>query len=119
MDEKPITKGQPLRVYQWLGELHSHEIYDSVGMANDFKEKTGLDPCWGGGWSHKEMTNAIKARGLGGNLKPDNGHQLIAGYEVAEALADKLVPGKSRHPTLYGRGSRFWAALEALKAADV
>ena len=39
------------------------------------------------------------------------------GYEIAEALADKLAPEVKR-PSLYGRGGRFDVALEALRQAQ-
>ena len=99
------------KVSEWLACRNSHDIYDAKGAADDFTNETGLEPCWIT-HSAREMVGMIKARGLGGNFSGNK--PAVSGYEIAEALADKLAPEINR-PHLYGRGSRFNAALEALQ----
>lgn len=104
-----------MKVHEWLEQLCSHDIYDADGAAEDFRKETGLEPCW---HCHTadEIKGMIQARGLGGSF---HGNQpAVSGYEIAEALAENLAQSKSHHQ-FYGRGSRFRAALEALKQANI
>ena len=102
-----------MKASEWLLQHNSHGIYDAEEIAKDFKKETGLEPCWPVS-SAKQIKQAIKRRGLGGTFHGNA--PAVAGYEIAESLADKLAPEVQR-PALYGRGSRFRAALEALQTA--
>lgn len=104
-----------MKVSEWLAEHGSHNIYDAKRAAEDFKKKTGLEPCWIA-HSAKEMVSMIKARGLGGSLK--GSAPCVAGYEIAEALAETLA-NSDTHRRFHGRGSRFDAALMALQQAGI
>ena len=103
------------KAYEWLDGLSSHDIYDAQGAADDFKKETGLEPCWHS-HSAKEMSSMIKSRGLGGSFHGNK--PAVSGYEIAEALAETLAKSTSHH-LFNGRGSRFRAALEALKQANI
>jgi hypothetical protein len=105
-------------IHEWLSNLHSHDIYDSTKMAEDFKKETGLEPSWIT-FTHAEMKRSIEKRGLGGSLGEDNGGGLASGYAVAESLANKYATVNTTHQLYEGRGSRFRAALEALQKSGV
>jgi hypothetical protein len=103
-----------IKVSEWLVDFDSHGIYDSDGLKQDLREETGVDAPWRA-VSSREMWRRIKKRGLGGTVS-DTGEPLISGYEIAEALAGKLVPEKEQTWHKYqGRGTRFRAALEDLR----
>lgn len=97
------------KLSEWLSELGSHEIYASDSLGLNFTEETGEPVCWHDS-TPKEMRARIEARGLGGHL--DGNAPAIAGYEIAEALAQKYA--KYLSPAM-GRGRRFWDCVEALK----
>ena len=104
-----------MKVSEWLAQHSSHSIYDAKAIAENFQEETGLKACWSS-HSAQEMIGMIKARGLGGSLEGDQ--PVIAGYEIAEALAERLTNSES-HRRFHGRGSRFDAALIALQQANL
>jgi hypothetical protein len=112
------------KVHEWLEELESHSIYDAEGAAADFEQATGKQAPWrGSGWHHTQVLRQIIDRGLGGNLAEDNGHLLIAGFEIAERIsedyrAQQLHNGRS-HLLYSGRGRRFHACISDLKKADI
>lgn len=105
------------KISAWLSEsIDSHDIVDHEGAAKDFREVTGLEPCWP---THTgRATRAeIQRRPSGGtlNAKPD---QLMAwGYEIAIALASKYVEGF--RSTKMGRGFAYREALDALRAVNL
>jgi len=101
------------KVSEWLGWLGSHDIYDAKAIGEDFKDKTGQEPCWHV-WSAKEVRQAIKKRGLGGNFHGNA--PAVAGFEIAEALAMKFADFRS--PCM-GRGSIFSDCVEAIKKAEL
>lgn len=106
------------KVHAWLADLDSHEIYNAVGCAEDFRAATGREPCWP---THSvARTKAdIEARGFGGEVSGQD-HDLVAyGWEIAEALADALLPGQCPYGMYSGRRKRFDVVLRALKEADL
>lgn len=105
---------------EWLGEIGSHAIVDSEAAKADFKKETGYDaPSWPA-YSPEDTRKAIKHRGMGGSLSKKPAKQLAYGWLMAEAVADKLVPKSGQPWTIkYGRGSRFWAAVEVLQEAGL
>ena len=100
-----------MKASEWLEGFDSHGIYDAKRIAQDFKKKTGLDPCWPV-HSAKEMVGMIEARGLGGDFHGTT--PAVSGYEIAEALAETLAKSCT-HQSFHGRGSRFRDAMQALK----
>lgn len=103
-------------VSEWLAELSSHDIYDSVGATADFMKRTGEADT---GWptmSAAGMKQRIIARGLGGSINlEDPARRMIAGYEIAEHLAAIYAGGFVSRKN--GRGSIFFECLEALQKA--
>mgnify|MGYP001579348289 CR=1 FL=1 len=106
-----------MKIHEWLQDFDSHGIYDAQHCAEDFRAQTGQEPCWPTR-SHAATRRMIVARGLGGNLAVDHGHDLANGYEIAEALAERYAKSTA-HLVFEGRGSRFRAAFDALRKADV
>lgn len=98
------------KIHEWLSELDSHGIYDAKQISENFKKETGVEPCWGH-HSAGAIKAMIEARGLGGNF--DGDEPAIAGYEIAEALAEKY--GDTSFAIFHGRGSRFRAALASIE----
>lgn len=107
-----------MKVWQWLEALDSHQIYVSADLSRDFKEKTGHDaPRWPE-FTLAETVRMMKARGLGGYIRGRPKEPLTNGWDVAETLAETLT-GSRDHRRFEGRGSRFFAALRALRQEDV
>ena len=102
------------KIAGFVAELDSHEIYNHDDIAAGFKKATGLEPCWPV-HSAKRAEADIHKRGVRGWVK--NGLKRVAyGYEVAEALAEGFT-ASTDHRRFRGLGSRFRAALKALKDA--
>jgi|SRR3990167_8393053 len=104
-----------MKISEWLAQLSSHEIYDAEKIAKDFTKNTGLKPCWHV-YSAKAIRGMIKARGLGGSFSGEK--EAVAGYDIAESLAETLA-NSTAHRRFNGRGSRFDAALTALRTANL
>lgn len=97
---------------EFLSQMEGHGIYDAKMLSDLDEQYRGCVPTF----THKQTIAAIAARGLGGELAPDNGAKLIYGYSTASALANALLPdAPSNH--LFGRGSGFRADLAALEEA--
>jgi hypothetical protein len=94
-----------------LAELDSHGIYDAQML-----DECGFDTSAVPVESHANVAAQIVARGLGGELAPDNGQGLISGYKVAYALAMQFL-GDSPGTAYMGRGSSYRADYQALKDA--
>lgn len=97
------------KVSEYLSELDAHEIYDSKAIGEDFLKATNTYACWDG-IPAKVMREAIKARGLGGEL--DGDMDMISGFQMAEACAYKLAEFR---PVAQGRGSLFRECIRVLK----
>ncbi len=100
------------RASDFLAKLDSHGIYEAKELAKDFKASTGLEPCWPT-FTVAATLATMKRRGLGGQLKRVDASRVTYGYEVAVAVAGKLIPGY--RTSKLGRGSQFREAVEALK----
>lgn len=112
------TATAKIKISDWLSERDGHTIYDSKGLGAKFKELTGYDPAWPE-HSQAATVQAIKARGLGGELDSNPENKALAyGWEIAEGLASRYAPGVEISPK-FGRGSRFRAAVEALRKAGM
>ncbi len=90
------------------------DICEATGLAANFEAETGEKPCWPA-HTKADTLQAMDERGLGGSLKAEDDTMMAWGWEVAEALATKHVPGYRR--TMIGRGSAFREAQEALENA--
>jgi hypothetical protein len=93
--------------------LGSHDIaaYDSI--AADFANTTGLMFC-APRHSAKRIRDMIRLRGAGGDYEGELDG--CNGWETAEELAIVYADFKP-NPNIQGRGSRYRAALEALRQA--
>lgn len=102
-----------MKISEFLETLDSHSIYKADELAKDFRESTGLEPCWP---THSETATKrqIEARGLGGYVDDGLGDAAF-GHEIAKALAEKYANFK---PFQIGRGSAFRACLDAIKQAE-
>jgi hypothetical protein len=98
----------------------SHGIYDrnkAVAILQDAGWPAELPQ----GSTNREMFAAIEGRGLGGELKPEayKGQRLIAGYTIAEFVARHIDGADiTLMNQLMGRGSRFRAAVAAIRDAE-
>lgn len=102
---------------EWLYEyVDSHGIYSSPGLARSLQEHCGIEPAPWPVHSTEETRRAIKARSLGGHVKDGPPGGTAWGWEIAEALAVKLLPGGYQR-AYYGRGTRFRSAFIALREA--
>jgi hypothetical protein len=97
---------------EFLSEMDGHGIYSAEKLGELDAEYRDAVPTY----SHQQTFAAIEARGLGGELAPDNGVKLIYGYTTAAALA-RLLLDEAPSNSLFGRGSGFRADLAALRAA--
>jgi hypothetical protein len=101
----------------WLSEnLGSHDIMLSEVFRQRLLEATGCDAQWNT-YSYEEMLEQVKARGLGGHLKPTE-QRLTDALDILDALVAQYVPGDHGCP-YRGRGSQFRHALGVLKAAGL
>lgn len=111
-----MSDEQKQKISDWLSRLSSHDIYDHKALCESFVEKTGQAPQWPS-YSRAATRQAIKNRGLGGELRDGAASDEMAyGYVVAESLADHYAPGVN-DCTAMGRGTRFRAAVGALRKA--
>ena len=104
------------KISDYVSQLHSHDIVDSTSYGEDFKKETGFDPAWPE-HSVQETVNAIKGRGLGGELNTDRDYRCAYGWEIAEGLAGKYANYGGSWKS--GRGFRFRDALDALRKAGL
>lgn len=102
-------------ISEFLGDLEAHQIFDAAGLAQDFTQATGVEPCWPT-HSLQETKAAIVDRGLGGSIPAAVAGPCAYGWEVAEALADKYGTHQA-YRTKMGRGTRFNLALDSLQKA--
>lgn len=106
------------KLSEWLADFDSHTVYD-VSCLDDCPLEGAREvvPVQ----THAQVKTAIQQRGLGGTLAPDNGHGLVSGYMMAEALGRKaLGPEHDGSWNRYqGRGSRFRAVIADLQAAGL
>ena len=104
-----------MKVSEWLNDrISSHGIYTASELAQDFREQTGIEPCWP---THtvEDARAAIDARGLDGHV--DDGPDVAYGYEIAAALEHKLA-GTHTCDMFHGRGSRFRASVAAIAEVE-
>ena len=109
-----------MKISEWLkGSITSHEIYDHLVLAKEFKEKTGGTPAW-------LVHSDAQTRGNIGEFKgtkwlsPEtkNADALCYGWEIAESFVRKYVEAsKWTYNLFHGRGSRFDATIEDLEKA--
>jgi hypothetical protein len=103
---------------QWLEDhLDSHGIYDLKWVTEELT-KVGYTGSMPGGLTQDQMFKSIEARGLGGELDPEEypGQLSVAGYIVAGHVTRVLL-GEAPGDKFFGRGSAFRANVSALKAA--
>lgn len=100
-----------MKVSEWLRRLDSHDIYDAEKLSASFKKQTEQEAPWTGN-SVSHVRREIKERGLGGSVR--GRAPVVAGYEVAAALAAKLVDFQSDKA---GRGRIFWECVDALETS--
>jgi len=98
----------------WLDGLDSHTIYPVDELAAELRALGWRDPLPTGS-THAQIARAIDARGLGGELAPDDGRRLIAGFEVSRWLAAYML-GHAPGDRFYGRGSAHRANVAGLRA---
>lgn len=105
-----------MKVSEWLSKCaSSHVIHDHKAMASDFLDATGEAAPWPV-HTVAACREAIKDRGLGGNINGPDDDKVCYGYEIAEALAYRF--GGAFTTTLNGRGSIFRQCLAAIEAAE-
>lgn len=100
-----------------VAELDSHTIYARDDILVDLRA-AGYTGPFPEGMSHRQMVGAIKDRGLGGSLGPDDGMRLIAGYSVAQIVAGGTA-GRTPGDRYHGRGSAYRANVEAIREWEV
>jgi hypothetical protein len=104
-----------LKIWAWLSEYGSHEIYSFEGVKEDFKKSTGQElPAFVVPTTIKETRVAMINRALGGVLYPkttDN-ELVVWGYVMAQQLARNLASFESDK---MGRGRIFYECVAALK----
>jgi hypothetical protein len=97
---------------EWITKYtDSHLIQNHEQLAAKWREEIGTEAPWQYHTVAQARRN-IEKRGLGGNCDGPEGKLVCYGYEVAGDIA--------RHYGVkpmfkYGRGSAFWAAIEALQ----
>jgi hypothetical protein len=110
MSETRERYGKPS---EFLDTLDGHGIYNATRL-----QECDFDVSFVPTFSMQQTIDAIKARGLGGNLHGDEDARVIWGYTTSAALAkqylDHVPSGR-----LHGRGSGFRADLAALKEAGL
>lgn len=102
------------KVSEWLNELGTHSILDCEAAKKDFTEETGEPPCWGDGYSGKEMQRQIDGRGKGGSLDSDHAARLIGACDVAFSCYHQFA-GDEVAADKYGMGSQFREYVGAIQ----
>lgn len=107
----------------WLSTLGSHEIYTLTHIKEDFETHTGQKwPSYVGTYTFKQTRDAMRARGLGGQLE-DSKDRCVWGYQMAADFAkhlthqDASVTAFGRQ--IMGRGRIFYNAIELLEKAGL
>ncbi len=105
------------KISEWLSGFDGHDAVDVEAARVDFEKATGETwPLYLKGRPvQKELADGKKSfKGL----QTWNGSpaaNIVAGYQVAQALTDQFLEGF--YPKCEGRGSRFRECIEALRKA--
>jgi hypothetical protein len=97
----------------WLDDnTDSHGIYDAEMLTQLDPQDAAVVPTQ----TRAEVADAIRARGLGGNLAEDGPEPLFTGYVAAEALCRRRVGGLPDSVLrLSGRGSIHRECVRVLR----
>lgn len=101
---------------EWSASLDAWTIYGAESLGERFARETGLQPCWPTTTVAAVNATLGQTKGVTERVKGPPDEALALGYDVADALADKYALGIARPPQ-FGRGSRFDAAVRALREA--
>ncbi len=105
------------KISEWLSGFDGHDAIDVEMAREDFEKETGetWPPYLKGTPAKKELAEGKKHfKGLQSWNGLPTAH-ILAGYQVAQALAGEVLDGF--YPKCEGRGSRFRECIEALRKA--
>lgn len=98
-----------------LRNLDSHDIYDAAELERQLRDAGYSGPV--PSYTPKQVAGQIAARGLGGNLEPGFAEKLVAGFQLARAVAAYYGVAASGDQ-FNGRGSAFRAYIASIAAFE-